>query len=54
MSDEQWMREALALAREEGVSVLENVQTTAIGKNCVEFSVNGAKMTMSKYPLGAW
>ena len=40
-------REALALAREEGVSVLENVQTTAIGKNCVEFSVNGAKMTIS-------
>ena len=40
-------REALTLAREEGVSVLENVQTTAIGKNCVEFSVNGAKMTIS-------
>ena len=40
-------REALALAREEGISVLENVQTTAIGKNCVEFSVNGAKMTIS-------
>ena len=40
-------REALLLAREEGVSILENVQVTDVAEKVVTFSVNGAKMTLA-------
>lgn len=40
-------REALALAREEGVSVLENAQLTKITDSSVEFTVHGAKMALA-------
>ena len=40
-------REALLLAREEGVSILENVQVTDVAEKVVAFSVNGAKMTLA-------
>lgn len=40
-------REALTLAREEGVSILENARVTRITENSVEFTVNGAKMCLA-------
>lgn len=40
-------REALALAREEGVSVLENAAVTEIAADAVSFTVNGARMRLS-------
>ena len=40
-------REALTLAREEGVSVLEHAQIVQIAEHAVEFTVNGAKMTLA-------
>ena len=40
-------RQALALAREEGVTVLENVRAERICPDAVELSVNGAKLRLS-------
>lgn len=40
-------REALALAREEGVAIVENAEVSAIGSDRVCFSLNGGEMTLS-------